>query len=99
MYRFAPIDGIAGVFVKSSAPMNIKQVRIEAEASLARAQSSLNRQDMEAFCAAVVDLQTLVQHQSGQWQGAVNFLARSIQHVTVPVPVPGLAIRSAREAK
>jgi hypothetical protein len=74
--------------------MSTKQAHIEVERSLALAQSSLNRQDIEGFCAAVKDLQKLVQNQSGQWQSAVNFLARSIQPNSLTPTVPTRPLQS-----
>jgi hypothetical protein len=81
MYTITPIDATAALFVRFPPPMNTEQVPIEVARSLARAQSSLDRQDLQEFCAAVIDLQKLVPDQSGQWQGALNFLARSIKQV------------------
>lgn len=57
--------------------MNPKDPAIEFERSIARAQSSLNRRDVQEFRAAIEDLQKLVKA-NGRWQSAVNFLARSI---------------------
>jgi hypothetical protein len=62
--------------------MNAKDTTIEFERSLARAQSSLNRQDVQEFRAAIKDLQKLVGN-NGRWQSAVNFLARSINSAPV----------------
>lgn len=54
-----------------------KDPAIEFERSIARAQSSLNRRDVQEFRAAIEELQKLVPT-NGRWQSAVNFLARSI---------------------
>ncbi|HET6407180.1 MAG TPA: hypothetical protein VFG14_04805 [Chthoniobacteraceae bacterium] len=58
--------------------MNSSSIDSEFEQSLARAQACLTQQDLPGFRAAVKDLQNLVKDQSGQWQSAVNFLARSV---------------------
>ena len=70
--------------------MITKQKRNDAEQSLARAQSSLDRQDLQGFCAAIKDLQKLVNNESGQWKSAVNFLARSIHSNTSSTLPAGL---------
>jgi hypothetical protein len=68
--------------------MSTNQIPPEVQESLARAQSSLECQDLQGFCAAVNDLQKLMENESGQWKSAVNFLARSIHRTPVPVPFP-----------
>lgn len=62
--------------------MNSKEIANEFEKSLARAQASLLSKDADAFRAAVKELETLA-GKNGRWQGAVNFLSRSID----PAPV------------
>ena len=74
--------------------MITKQKRIDAEQSVARAQSSLDRQDLQGFCAAIKDLQKLVNNQSGQWKSAVNFLARSVDLRTIPAAAPIRSVTS-----
>ena len=67
--------------------MNTQDTTAEFEKSLARAQSSLVSRNAQEFRAAVQDLQKLVER-DGRWQGAVNFLVRSIDATPVITPIP-----------